>query len=331
MSPLPTGDESLGKEFQLRVQLAPVGNLRGGYADPYGHPPRAPLGDADILETLAAAHRYGVERVHYRGGEPTLRPGLLRYLAHARELGYVEQALTTNGLRLPVLLPRLVDAGLTRVDIDLDSLQRERTIDLTGQDVLDTVLRAVRDSVEAFGAVEVNTLLLRENLDEIADVVAWAAGFGGRLTPRFVELSTDLPGFDAEAARTRAVSAEQALAVLAAEFGQPLPEAGADVIGDRECTYYRLPGSPVRFGLVAAPARPHPCRDHHGLRLGPYGELGTCRGAAVVDVRGVSLARKCDAVRAALTGGDPTAVTSAGAPLGRGLLLRSVPAGGRLP
>ncbi|MDI1461325.1 radical SAM protein [Catellatospora sp. KI3] len=320
VSPLPPGDDSLGRDFELRVRLAPVGNLRGGYADPHRRPPRAPLGDADILDVLAAAHRYGVERVHYSGGEPTLRPGLLRYLAHARELGYLEQSLTTNGLRLPVLLPHLADAGLTRIDIDLDSLQHERTIDLTGQDVLDTVLRAVRESVESFGAVEVNTLLLRENLDEIADIVIWADGFGGRVTPRFVELSGDLPEGDPGAVRARAVPAELALAALAAELGPLVPDAGTDVVDGRECTYYRIAGSPVRFGVVAARTGPHPCRSGHQLRLDPYGELGTCQSVAVADIAGASLTGKREAVRAALAGasGDPAAGTRVPAGAARG-------------
>ncbi|GHJ47536.1 hypothetical protein Cs7R123_48780 [Catellatospora sp. TT07R-123] len=298
MSPLIPGDENLGKDFHLRVYCNPD-RQRAGHT---------PVDDLDILEVISAAHRFGVDRVHYSGGEPTLSPGLLRYLAHARELGYVEQAMTTDGLHLSGLLPQLLDAGLTRVTISLDSLRPQR-----GDDTLDIVLRALDDSVEAFGAVKVNTLLGKDP-DEVTELVAWAGGYGGRVTLRLIEVWSDQPVFDGDRPDDQAVPAERALDLIAAKFGRPVPDAAGDADKNPACRYYRVPGSAARIGIVAA----HPTGDRRDreLRLSPYGDLSRCVISEGVDIKDTTLSQKHDALRTVLALGPSPA------PRGRSLASR---------
>ena len=135
--------------------------------------------------------RYGVESIRLTGGEPTVRarlPVLVARLAALRtEHGPVDLAMTTNGATLRLLAGELRDAGLRRINISLDTLDRQRFVEMTRRDELDHVLDGIDAAKEAgFDPVKINTVVQRGvNDDEIVDLAEFGREHGVEV--RFIE------------------------------------------------------------------------------------------------------------------------------------------------
>lgn len=102
----------------------------------------------EIVEIATVAAAAGITTFRLTGGEPLLRTDLVEIVRRLAAIessdGPIEIAMTTNGIRLPQVLPDLVAAGLARLNISLDTLDRERFRNLTRRDRLDDVLDGVR-------------------------------------------------------------------------------------------------------------------------------------------------------------------------------------------
>ncbi len=167
----------------LRVSLTDRCNLRCTYCMPaeglQWFPTDEVLTDAEILRVLdIAVQQLGITKVRFTGGEPLLRRSLEQIVAGAAQLrtrtgGSPELSLTTNGIGLDKRVKALAAAGLNRVNISLDSLDRERYAALARRDRLDAVLAGLAAS-EAAGLlpVKVNAVIMRGRNE--ADVVPLA-------------------------------------------------------------------------------------------------------------------------------------------------------------
>src|SRR5690606_40499200 len=94
--------------------------------------PRSQVLSLEELTTIARVFRHlGGDKLRVTGGEPLIRRDVLRLFQNLGELGFTDLSLTTNGARLAELARPLVDAGVHRVNISLDSLQPERFRDIT--------------------------------------------------------------------------------------------------------------------------------------------------------------------------------------------------------
>lgn len=273
----------------LRVSLTDRCNLRCTYCmPPEGLDWMADdrvLSDDELIRLITVAvERLGVEEVRFTGGEPLLRKGLEAILAATTELrtasgGVPQTALTTNGLGLDRRAPGLVAAGLHRINVSLDTLDRARFVRIAHRDRLDDVLAGLRAAAEAgLSPVKVNTVLLRGvNDDEAATLLRWAIGNGYEL--RFIE---QMP-LDAQGAWDRAemISATEILERLQAEF--TLVPTGAAVRGAAPAETWivdgvagRTPsGAQARVGIVGSVTRPF-CGDCDRTRLTADGQVRTC-------------------------------------------------------
>ena len=167
----------------LRVSLTDRCNLRCTYCMPADglqwFPTDEVLTDAEVLRVLAiAVGQLGVTRIRFTGGEPLLRRSLEDIVAGAARLrtrsgGTPELSLTTNGIGLDKRVTALVAAGLNRVNVSLDSLDRDRYAALARRDRLDAVLAGLA-AAEAAGLlpVKVNAVIMRGHNE--ADVVPLA-------------------------------------------------------------------------------------------------------------------------------------------------------------
>ncbi len=172
----------------LRISLTDRCNLRCNYCMPAEGltwlPTPSVLTDDEVIRLITVAvERLGVRELRFTGGEPLLRGGLAGILAAAAALRTdanvaPELSLTTNGLGLDKRIDELAAAGLQRVNISLDSLDRERYATLARRDRLDDVLRGLA-AVDAAGLrpIKVNTVVMR-GVNEV-DVVP----SGGVLPP----------------------------------------------------------------------------------------------------------------------------------------------------
>ncbi len=167
----------------LRVSLTDRCNLRCTYCMPAEGLPWLPgeevLTDAELGRLMAiAVEGLGTTKIRFTGGEPLLRRSLERLVADAKTLrtragSAPELSLTTNGIGLDKRVSALAAAGLDRVNVSLDSLDRRRYAALARRDRLDAVLAGLAAS-EAAGLlpVKVNSVIMREVND--VDVVPLA-------------------------------------------------------------------------------------------------------------------------------------------------------------
>ena len=140
--------------------------------------PRAQILSLEELAQVAQAFtELGVTKIRVTGGEPLIRRNLLTLLTRLSSLpGLNELCLTTNGSRLREYAKPLVDAGVARINVSLDSLRPERFKTLTRHGDLATVLAGIRAAQKAgFQRIKLNSVLMQHyNVDEFLDLVRFA-------------------------------------------------------------------------------------------------------------------------------------------------------------
>ncbi len=164
----------------LRVSVTDRCNLRCAYCmpeTPVWFPRREILRYEEIERVVRIAAGLGIRRIRVTGGEPLVRRDLDRLIAMLAAIpGIDDLSLTTNGVLLPEWAGRLRAAGLRRVNVSLDTLDRERFRRVTGRDGLGRTLAGL-EAAEAAGLspVKINTVLLRGlNDGEVEPMVALA-------------------------------------------------------------------------------------------------------------------------------------------------------------
>lgn len=176
----------------LRISITDRCGFRCRYCMPDGRAPKLPR--AEILtyaEILAVARvmveDIGIAKIRVTGGEPLLRHGVVAFLGDlVQAVEPAEVSLTTNGFLLADLAQGLRRAGVRRINVSLDSLDRDRFHAITGVDALDRVLRGIEAARSAgFDELKLNTVVLAENLDEIPAILAFAIERG--IEARFIE------------------------------------------------------------------------------------------------------------------------------------------------
>ena len=129
----------------------------------------------------------GVNKIRVTGGEPTVRRDLAAISQQLTALlGLQTLAMTTNGIALSRQLPALRAAGMSALNISLDTLQEERFVELTRRQGCARVLRSIHEAVAQGFQVKVNVVLMRGvNDDELLDFVALAEQMP--INVRFIE------------------------------------------------------------------------------------------------------------------------------------------------
>ena len=175
----------------LRISVTDRCNFRCTYCMPeegMQWQERSNLLTFEEIERVARimVERYGVDGIRLTGGEPLVRARLPLLVEKLAALG-VDLAMTTNGVSLPLLAAELKAAGLTRVNISLDSFKRDRFLELTRRDDLDRVLAGIDAALEVgFDPVKVNCVVMKGiNDDEVLDFAEYGREKG--VVVRFIE------------------------------------------------------------------------------------------------------------------------------------------------
>ena len=184
--------DGFGREHRdLRISVTDRCNFRCTYCMPAEGmvwQARDHLLTFEEIERIArvGVQRFGFDSIRLTGGEPTVRARLPVLVEKLAALG-VDLSMTTNGSTLPANAHDLRAAGLNRINISLDSLRRERFLELTRRDELPRVLDGIRAAVAAgFDPVKVNVVVVRgANDDEIVDFARFGRTEGVRV--RFIE------------------------------------------------------------------------------------------------------------------------------------------------
>jgi len=150
--------------------------------------PRAELLTLEELDHLCAAFvARGVRRLRFTGGEPLVRKGFLDLLhevgRHLNGGGLDEITVTTNGVQLAEFAEPLAHAGVKRVNVSVDSLDRATFARIARRDRLPQVLEGIDAAIQAGLRVKINTVALKhDNAHEIPDLIKWAHAHGLDIT-----------------------------------------------------------------------------------------------------------------------------------------------------
>jgi cyclic pyranopterin phosphate synthase len=223
VDPHPPGGEARLSDAQgraityLRLSLTDRCNFRCSYCAPAGpESHEEPLSRGDLARLVGIFARLGVRRVRLTGGEPTLRRDLLDIVRDtAATPGVEEVALTTNGHLLHDLAVPLREAGVTRLNVSLDTLDPEKLRRISGRSAtLARIQSGIRAALSAgYASVKLNVVVVRgENEGELGDLTrfGWRAG----ATPRFIELMPFGPGEPVATADVKRLLAAQGISLV---------------------------------------------------------------------------------------------------------------------
>jgi cyclic pyranopterin phosphate synthase len=167
----------------LRLSVTDRCDLRCAYCMPEKMTflPRKDVLSLEELHDMALGFiARGITKIRLTGGEPLVRRDMMELVtALGRKIGdgLDELTMTTNGTRLAEFADGLAATGIRRINVSLDTLDRERFARLARRDSLPQVLEGIQAAKEAGLAVKINTVALKGiNEDEIADLIAWAHG-----------------------------------------------------------------------------------------------------------------------------------------------------------
>ena len=228
----------------------------------------------DEIERIArVAAAAGVTTFRLTGGEPLLRTDIVEIVRRLAAIegpeGPVQLAMTTNGIRLREALPGLIDAGLNRLNISIDTLDRDRFRALTRRDRLDDVLDGIAAAAASgLRPLKLNAVAMRGvNEDELVDLVAFAIAHGAEL--RFIEQMPLDAGHTWS--RESMVTREEILDALAERWElTPIPGRGG-----APAERFLLDGGPSTVGVIASVTAPF-CGDCDRMRLTADGQLRNC-------------------------------------------------------
>jgi cyclic pyranopterin phosphate synthase len=259
----------------LRISVTDRCNFRCSYCMPAEDMtwlPREGILTYEEIERVARVLKgLGVTAVRLTGGEPLVRANLPVLVRKLSALGFDDLSLTTNGVGLPHLARPLYDAGLRRVNVSCDSLDRERFATITRRDARDAVLAGM-DAAEAAGLapVKVNVVLMRGvNDDEVVDFAAFARETGRPV--RFIEY---MPRDSAHAwERPDVVPSREIVERIDAVF--PLEAMGSRDDDPAPADRYRFADGTGEIGVIASVTDAF-CGTCNRLRLTADGALRNC-------------------------------------------------------
>nr|XP_012633719.1 molybdenum cofactor biosynthesis protein 1 isoform X2 [Microcebus murinus] len=267
--------DSFGRQHSyLRISLTERCNLRCQYCMPEEGVPLTPKADLLTTEEILTLARLfvkeGVNKIRLTGGEPLIRPDVVDIVAQLRRLeGLRTIGVTTNGINLARLLPQLQKAGLSAINISLDTLVPAKFEFIVRRKGFYKVMEGIHKAIElGYSPVKVNCVVMRGlNEDELLDFVALTEGLP--LDVRFIEY---MP-FDGNKWNfKKMVSYKEMLDTIRQQWPEleRLPEEESST-----AKAFRIPGFQGQISFITSMSE-HFCGTCNRLRITADGNLKVC-------------------------------------------------------
>ena len=266
--------DSYDRQFQyLRLSLTEVCNFRCSYCLPNGYKSSCadlPLDEKEVIHLVRAFSELGINKVRLTGGEPTVRTDLVSVVKNISQIdGISKIALTTNGYRLQQLAVPLFEAGLTNLNVSVDSLQEKKFQKITGKPLLKNVLAGVEKAISVgVSKVKINTVFLKDLNDiELPHFMEFV-----RQVPvswRFIELMQT--GDNRDYFRRHHVSTQVIDSYLRDRGWSEAPKQGTD----GPAVEFVHPDYLGRIGTIAPYSKDF-CKSCNRLRVSSRGGLQLC-------------------------------------------------------
>ncbi|MBX2812351.1 MAG: GTP 3',8-cyclase MoaA [Myxococcales bacterium] len=261
----------------LRLSVTDRCDLTCKYCMPEEGIPASPrsefLSFEEIVRLVRAFRNLGVSTVRLTGGEPLVRKDIEHLVGMLRDqAGITDIAMTSNGSALAKKAKVLVENGLQRINVSLDSLDALRFQTMTRGGKLERVLHGL-DAIQEAGVSEtkINTVVVRDfNHNELANIVDWA--WSRHITPRFIEL---MPlGEGARLGREAVFSVAEMKAHLCQHL-ELSSDSSHDIRRGPAYYLYSVTDPTKKVGFIGA-VTDNFCAQCNRVRLTPKGEIRAC-------------------------------------------------------
>lgn len=265
--------DSFGRDINyLRISITDLCNLRCRYCMPESGITKVEHGDILSFEEFYSiakiAVELGIKKIRVTGGEPLVKKDLVQFIEKLSSIDGIEElALTTNGILLEDYAEQLKGAGLTRVNVSLDTLDADKYKEITRNGSLEKVKRGI-EKAKSVGLlpIKLNVVLIGGfNIDEIPDFVELTRDED--IDVRFIEL---MPiGEALKMKDTHSVGGD----IVTKSVPELYPIERDDLSSPAK--YYKLPGGKGKVGVIE-PISCKFCQDCNRIRLTAKGRLKLC-------------------------------------------------------
>ena len=258
----------------LRISVTELCNLRCRYCMPAEGVCKKSHSDMltedEMILAVKAAASLGITKLRITGGEPLVKKNIVSICRRAAAVeGIREVCLTTNGVLLPELAAPLREAGVTRLNLSLDTLNPEKYAYITRIGDLDTFWKGFHAAMAAgFAKIKINAVLVGGfNDDEIVPLAELTRQYP--VDMRFIEM---MPMYDSG-------DFDSAAFIPYTKVLEQLPDAVPTAQDGGVAKLYRLPGAQGNIGLIS-PVSAHFCGECNRIRLTADGKIKPCLHSA---------------------------------------------------
>ena len=258
----------------LRVSITDRCNLNCIYCNPNKLSPKLDYKDVltyeEILRIVKVGVKIGIKKVRITGGEPLTKKNIYTFLNNLTDIDGIEDvSLTTNGIFLKDNIRKIKDAGIKRINISLDTLNREKYCQITGSDKFEDVWEGIELAHKlSFSPIKLNTVALRNiNDDEFKDLANLSIHYPFHI--RFIEY---MPIGNSKIRKEHQILASEIKERIQA-LGEliPIMHSGFDGPAER----YRFKHAKGEIGFIR-PISKHFCQHCNRLRLTSSGNIRSC-------------------------------------------------------
>ena len=279
----------------LRLSVTELCNLRCRYCMPEDGVCKKRhdemLTQEEMIQAVRASAALGIRKLRITGGEPLVKGNIVELCREAAALdGIDEVCLTTNGTLLPRLAAPLREAGVSRLNISLDTLDADKYRYITRVGSLDDALSGIEAALCAgFEKIKINSVLIGGfNDDEIADLASLTCRYP--VDVRFIELMPmyDSGDFGPEAFIPFTVVTDRLPELI------PVPADGG------VAKLFRLPDAKGNIGLIS-PVSAHFCAECNRIRITADGKIKPClHSSDEISIKGLDYTGMLETIRTAI-------------------------------
>ena len=256
----------------LRISVTDRCNLRCTYCMPEEGVPEIKHEDIlsfdEIIRICKVVAKLGIKKIKITGGEPLVRKGIVELIREINDIdGIDEITMTSNGVLLDEMVEDLKDAGVSAINVSLDTLNRENFAKITRRDKMDQVINGIKKSVKLGIKTKINCLVIKEhNYNELCDIARLAKD--DNIQVRFIELMPIGCG-----KQFTGIPNEEILKMLEDEFGEL--EIVKEKLGNGPARYYKNKDFKGCIGFISAISNEF-CEECNRVRLTSNGFLKLC-------------------------------------------------------
>ncbi|MFV9644812.1 MAG: GTP 3',8-cyclase MoaA [Desulfobacterales bacterium] len=258
----------------LRISITDRCNLRCIYCAPNDKNPNLPhkeiLRYEEILRLVRIGVRLGISKVRVTGGEPLIRKGVYDFLGQLTQIDALSDvSLTTNGVLLKDNIKKIRSAGIKRINVSMDTLNRQKYKDITGHDMFDQVWEGIESAQKmGFDPIKINVVALNGiNDDELTDIAGLSFSYPFHI--RFIEYMPIGTSHINIGKQLLAPEIKKRINIL----GKLIPVKNG--INDGPARRYKFKGAKGEIGFIHAISK-HFCNECNRLRLTASGKLRPC-------------------------------------------------------